>query len=152
MSLEGNFLKTLVQANELSPNISGKLYTFDDNNKKFSVVAKTSARTGFRIRWFIILVIALSYIVRVAKPTLLLNYDDANSTSKLLEKQLSIMMIIAPLVASERYRIRCNFPHDFVSFFNSALIMEKAYSSGIHFIFLKYIFCLKNSCKFKSFS
>lgn len=65
MIIYEKFLPILVQANEMSPFISGQLFMFVIKDQKFSTVSKHKTPNGFIIRWILLLLISFTFLYRV---------------------------------------------------------------------------------------
>jgi len=123
MILTGKFLQILVEANKVSPLICGQLFTFIAKDHKFATVNDSHTKCGFRSRWILQLFVTFTYFVRIM---ILPGMHAGGTNSKFVETNVCIMVLAMSIVASERHRIRNQFPEDFVSFFNGAIGVGKS--------------------------
>lgn len=129
MIVSQKFLKLLVQAMNLYSLICGQLFTFDVRRQKFVILDKPGAMLGFKARSVLLLLVSITSFIRVIK-LMLSNVHIDNSNNTAVEINISIMLIVINIAASEYYRLRGDYPEDFVTFMNGAMGIEKKYMNG----------------------
>ncbi len=113
----------LVKATKMSPNISGIQIIYSKQTCQFSINDYQCAKRRFQNRWILLLLIKLTYFIRIIM--LKLDHVTADPTAKQLEILQCIVVICIISVVAERYRIGYLYPNDFVSFLNAAISIER---------------------------
>lgn len=129
MLLSENFLEILSNANQDFPSISGQLFSYQATTRQTRII-QGRARNGFRARWILLLCVATVMLVQILDNQFLTSDANDISSSKTVKQKMCIMMIFICILTGERYRIRAQYPQEYVSFFNGAVGVEKNYLQG----------------------
>lgn len=128
MRLTGNFIQILVEANKWSTTIAGQLFRYNANRKYFAGSDEKNQK-WFKVRSIFLLFNAAAVILRM----LIMSYSTVLQTDKSYNRSdmsLCVMMLFICLVPAERYRVRGNFPEEFITFFNQVIQVQTIETRG----------------------
>lgn len=124
--LTENFIDVLVNANQWSPKLAGKLIKYNDHKKCFEIYDKNCIKKGYKIRSLFLLFNATALLLRILVINFPRKFQSSKSTNN-TDMNLCFMMLLICIVPAERYRVRGKFPDEFATFFNQIIRFE-----GIH--------------------
>lgn len=140
MLLNENFVKILVEANQMSSKVAGHLFTYNVPRKRFEIQDKQVAKAGFKRRSTFLYMNAVALLLRILSIqfTVKAKTDKGNLKT---DMNLCIMMLFICVLPAVRYRVRGDFPEYFVEFFNAVIQAETTLIKGN--IFLKHQRCIQ---------
>lgn len=121
------FLRLLKTGFEMSPYIVGQLFTYSPDTHKFSVVYKKKTAQYFQIRWLFALFISVALLLltfRSQKGSLV------SGLGKAAETNMGLLTSDIVYLASEGFRIRLRYSHEFIAFLNGAIQLEMKLTKG----------------------
>ncbi len=117
------FLEIIIQANNSSPKITGRLFAYNTSKNKFELASSKSAKIEFRNRWIFLLLNAAAILLRILDAKFL-NAHQVGILNKTVEINICVTLCFICIVIGEGYRIRAKYPEDYLSFLNKTIEME----------------------------
>ncbi len=132
MKLYRDLLITLIQANQVSPIITGKIFRFEETT---STLVLTGNKTRFWLlfRWILILILSGEIFFRIA--LIKLTGENYVLYPEQIQTTLCGLVLCICISIGERYRVRGKRPKELVDFLHQMLFMEARYFKG-SFLFI----------------
>lgn len=129
MLLTENFVEVLAEANKLSRNIAGQIFTYNTKRQMFEVLNAKRSSNEFKNRSVFLLFNTVALLLRI-----LTRKHITRKHTGLIDAQtevnLCVMMMFACILPMGRYHVRGKCSSNFTTFFNQIIQVEKRFIRG----------------------